>query len=134
MVSAIQIRDLVQKYLLKAIDGDAFICRLSELSYDIHLSENQAAILLSNQVELRLGQHQSGLISENELRKFLIPLISVQSVSIEISIPREEVGASDAIIPTKISSQRPDPSSGLLMGFSRSSRNAQLPQMLPLPA
>jgi hypothetical protein len=73
MISANQIRNVVALFLVDN-DADAFVLKFGELSHNIHLLGDAAAIELSRKIESRLNDVRLSCISKADFRKELCKL------------------------------------------------------------
>lgn len=79
MMSIIEIRCLVSKYLVRSIDLSAFADEFAGLFYDIEDDGDQEAISLSYRIESELAKFADGLFDERVLRNSLIQCLQVNT-------------------------------------------------------
>lgn len=67
-----EVVDRLQSYLIGVESLDEFEDWLVSRSWDVHRTEDQPAIHLVSEIELRLAEFTSGHWTEEELRKFFL--------------------------------------------------------------
>ena len=76
MIAENQIRERLARYLLGEISLDEFEDWLVERSWNMHLDSDETAQKLAAAIELRLAEHSSGHLSNDGLRKELLPMVT----------------------------------------------------------
>jgi len=85
MIAESEIREQLARFLAGEIPLDEFEDWFVQRSWDAHLDSEQSAQKLAYAVELRLAEHSSGHLSEQELRQELRPFVQQYSVSVSLS-------------------------------------------------
>lgn len=101
MIAESEIRNEVARLLLGEIPLDQFEDWFVERSWNAHLDSSVAAQRLAYAIDLRLAEHSSGHLSEEQLRRELRPLVEFYSVSASFAAEPLEImtGASNSLIP-----------------------------------
>jgi hypothetical protein len=79
-----EIRDKLGRYLLGKISLEDFKDWFVPASWNVDHSNNQAAINMVYEIELRLAEYSNGYWSENELQQLFRPLVENYMVEPEI--------------------------------------------------
>ena len=85
MISASDIRDVLVRYLSQE-DAEKFVRDFSALSYNIHKNGDAEAIGLANEIESKMADLHSGLISLSDFSDFIRALVNpfVMNVSVPV--------------------------------------------------
>jgi hypothetical protein len=78
----IEIRDKLIFYLLGEISLEDFKGWFVPILWDVDHSNNQTAINMAYEIELRLAEYSDGYWNEDELKQFFRPLIENYSINI----------------------------------------------------
>lgn len=88
MITEPEIRSQLARFLGNEMSLDQFEDWFVQQSWDAHLNSDESAQKLVYAVELRLAEHSSGHLSQQELRRELIALGRMQSKTKEAAAGR----------------------------------------------
>lgn len=71
MIAESEIRDWLARYLAKEIPLEEFEDWFVRQSWDMHVGSPEAAQKLASAIELRLAEHSSGHLTDEDLRREL---------------------------------------------------------------
>lgn len=94
MTSEIQLREQLFRLLKGEVSLDEFEDRFAQESWNIHKGSDLGAQRLAYAVELRLAEHDSGHLPENELRRELDMLLNAPIIVSIGSSPEIQTSAS----------------------------------------
>ena len=96
MIAENQIRELLANYLRGDISLDQFEDWLVERSWNMHRDSDGAAQKLAAAIELRLAEYSSGHLSDNDLRKELVPIVTSYNPKLDVDWASESVPTSSS--------------------------------------
>ncbi|HET9407081.1 MAG TPA: hypothetical protein VFO39_07570 [Candidatus Sulfotelmatobacter sp.] len=96
MIAEHQIRQQLAKYLHDEMSLDHFEDWFVQRSWNMHRDSMDAAQKLASAIELRLAEHSSGHLSENDLREELLPFVTTYNAVVSFGQPAAAVPSSDA--------------------------------------
>ena len=105
MVSANKIREQLVSYLANGIDLDSFEDWVAQSTWNISRSRDLESRQLTFAVELRLSEHSSGHLLEQNLRDELAMLLVSHTAKISDQAIIVDSGASDLTVPAHVSFQ-----------------------------
>lgn len=84
MIAESQIRQQLARYLSKEIPLDVFEDWLVQRSWNMHQESSEAAQKLASAIELRLAEHSSDHLNEDQLHQELLPFVTNYTVQVSI--------------------------------------------------
>lgn len=108
MISANQIRQVILAYLLDS-DVDRFSIDFAKLSHNVHANGDPEAIVLANEVELKMAALHDNLISQENFRKFLRDSVVANAIVSTVSAQQIQLW-SNPYLPERVASAASAPS------------------------
>lgn len=104
MIADYEIRLWLARYLHKEISLDKFEDWIAQHSWNMHLDSDESAQKIAAAIELRLAEHSSGHLPENQLRNELVPFVTTYNAVVHFGNNQEIPASSD--LQNKTSSPR----------------------------
>jgi hypothetical protein len=96
MIAEHQIRQQLAKYLHGEVSLDLFEDWLVQRSWNMHRDSDEAAQKLASAIELRLAEHSSGHLDDEQLREELRPFVTTYTAVVSFGQPSAAVPSNDA--------------------------------------
>ena len=99
MVSASKIHEQLVRFLVREISLHTFEGWFARMTWNIHLHGSESAQKLTYAIELRLSERSSGHLTDDELRKELLPFAERYTAEIslgDIDLSSEPVSATSS--------------------------------------
>lgn len=99
MINASEIHEQLVRFLVREIALNKFERWFAQNTWNIHLHGNESAQELTYAIELRLSEHSSGHLTDDELRKELLPFAERYTADIslgDIDLGSEPVSATSS--------------------------------------
>jgi len=96
MIAEYQIRQWLARYLHDEVSLDQFEDWLVQRSWNMHQDSEQSAQKLASAIELRLAEHSSGHLDDNELRLELLPFVTTYTATVHFGRGEGEGPSSSA--------------------------------------
>ena len=120
-----QIREQIASYLAKGIDLDSFEDWITLNTWNIARSADLQSRQLAFAIELRLSEHSSGHLPEEQLRDELSAILSSRMAQVSIQTSSTQSSGSNVTVPAAVSFQwqfvdkLSEAASGSLVGHQR---------------